>query len=60
MTEPAHDAAPAQDPAAARPPATPTWVKALGIVLAMIVLLVLAKALFGGGLAGHGPGMHGG
>lgn len=60
MTEPLHDAAPAQDLPASRPPATPTWVKALGIVLALIVLLVVAKALFGGGLAAHGPGMHGG
>lgn len=60
MPEPAPDTAPAQDPSAARPPATPTWVKALGIVLALIVLLVVAKALFGGGLAGHGPGMHDG
>ena len=60
MTEPAHDTAPAQDLPAARPPVTPTWVKALGIALAVIVLLVLAKALFGGGLAGHGSGMHGG
>jgi hypothetical protein len=60
MTEPLHEAAPAEDLPAARPPATPTWVKALGIVLALIVLLVLAKALFGDGLAGHGPGRHGG
>lgn len=60
MTEPGNDTAPAQDVPAARPPAAPTWVKALGIVLALIVLLVLAKALFGGGLAGHGPGIHGG
>jgi hypothetical protein len=61
MTEPVHDAAPAQDVTAAdAPPATPTWVKALGIVLALVVLLVLTRALFGGGLAGHGPGMHGG
>ena len=60
MTEPVHGTTPAQDPPSASPPATPTWVKALGIVLALVVLLVLAKALFGGGLAGHGPGMHGG
>lgn len=56
MTDPATNTAPAQ----ARPPATPPWVKALGIALALIVLLVLAKALFGGGFEGHGPGMHGG
>lgn len=60
MTEPEHDAAPDQDLPAVRPPATPTWVKALGIVLALIVLLVLAKALLGDGLAEHGPGRHGG
>ena len=60
MTEPLHDAAPAQDLPPARPPATPTWVKALGLVLALMVVLVLAKVLLGGGLAGHGPGMHGG
>lgn len=60
MPEPARDATSAQELPTARPPATPTWVKALGIALAVIVLLVLAKVLLGGGLAGHGPGMHGG
>lgn len=59
MTEPAHEAAP-QSPPSDRPPATPTWVKVVGIALAVLVLLVLAKSLIGGGLAGHGPGMHGG
>lgn len=59
MTEQQHDTAPL--PAQDRPPATPAWVKALGVVLAVLVLLVLAKLAFGGGgLAGHGPGMHGG
>lgn len=42
------------------PPGTPSWVKALAVVLAVLVLLVLAKALFGGGLGGHGPAMHAG
>jgi hypothetical protein len=56
MIEPAHDAAPGQD----GPPAMPTWVKVLGIALSVLVLLILAKALLGGGSAGHGPGMHGG
>lgn len=61
MTDPRDDAVRGdQDAAVARPPATPTWVKALGIALAVLVLLVLAKALLGGSLAGHGPGLHGG
>lgn len=59
MTEPEQDA-PEQDLPKARPPATPTWVKALGIALAVTVLLVLAQALLGDGLAEHGPGRHGG
>lgn len=60
MTEPSPEAETAHDAPVPRPPATPAWVKALGVALAVLVLLVLAKALLGGGLAGHGPGMHGG
>jgi hypothetical protein len=41
-----------------KPPATPRWVKITGAVVALIVLAVLAKVLFGGGVSGHGPGMH--
>lgn len=41
------------------PPPTPAWVKALGVAAALVVLLVLVAALFGGA-SGHGPGMHGG
>lgn len=43
-----------------QPPATPRWVKITGVVIAVFVLAVLAKVLFGGGVGGHGPGMHGG
>lgn len=43
-----------------KPPATPRWVKISGVVLALVVVAVLAKVLFGGGAGGHGPGMHGG
>ncbi|MEX2290565.1 MAG: hypothetical protein WD794_09600 [Mycobacteriales bacterium] len=43
----------------AQPPATPRWVKITGVVLALFVLAVLAKVLIGGGVGGHGPGMHG-
>ena len=60
MTDPTQDTSRAQDPAAAQPPATSAWVKALGVAVAVLVLLVLAKVLLGGGLEGHGPGMHGG
>lgn len=42
-----------------QPPATPRWVKIAGVVLALIVVAVLVKVLFGGGVGGHGPGMHG-
>ena len=44
----------------AQPPATPRWVKISGVVLVLAVLAVLAKAVVGGGLGGHGPGMHAG
>lgn len=57
MTESQQQIVPEQGPT---PPGTPTWVKAIGFALALIVVLVLVKAVFGGGLAGHGPGMHGG
>jgi hypothetical protein len=43
-----------------QPPATPRWVKIAGAVVAVLVLAVVAKVLFGGGVGGHGPGMHGG
>lgn len=43
-----------------QPPATPRWVKITGVVIAVFVLAVLAKVLFGGGVGGHGPGRHGG
>lgn len=44
-----------------QPPATPRWVKITGVVIAVFVLAVLAKVLFGGvGVGEHGPGRHGG
>ena len=43
-----------------QPPATPRWVKVAGIVVGLFVLAVLAKVLLGGGVGGHGPGMHSG
>jgi hypothetical protein len=39
------------------PPGTPRWVKLLGVVGLIAVLLVAAVVAFGGGQ--HGPGMHG-
>lgn len=42
------------------PPATPRWVKITGVVLAVIVVAILVKLAFGGGLGAHGPGRHGG
>ena len=42
-----------------KPPATPRWVKITGAVIALFIVAVLAKVLFGGGVS-HGPGMHGG
>lgn len=43
-----------------RPPATPRWVKISGAVLVLIVLAALVKVLVGGGVGGHGPGLHSG
>ncbi|MBI4591459.1 MAG: hypothetical protein HY725_21745 [Candidatus Rokubacteria bacterium] len=40
-----------------RPP-TPRWVKVFGIIGIVVVLLVVAVLLFGGGPGGHGPGRH--
>jgi hypothetical protein len=40
-----------------QPPNTPPWVKVFGIIAIILILLVLALMLFGGG--DHGPGRHG-
>lgn len=42
-----------------QPPATPRWVKVTGIVIGLFLSAVLVKALLGGDVGGHGPGMHG-
>ncbi|MFC3689210.1 hypothetical protein [Aquipuribacter hungaricus] len=39
------------------PPSTPGWVKALGVVVFVLVVGVVAAALLGGQ---HGPGLHSG
>lgn len=39
-----------------KPHTTPPWVKVFGIIAIVVVLLVLAMLLFGGG--DHGPGRH--
>jgi hypothetical protein len=39
------------------PPATPVWVKVLGLVIALLVVAVLVVAVVRGGP--HGPGRHG-
>lgn len=49
-----------QDIDAPKPPATPRWVKVTGVVLALIVVAVVVKLAFGGGVGGHGPDRHGG
>lgn len=41
------------------PPATPTWVKVVGLAVALLVVLV-AIALLSGGAGSHGPGRHAG
>ena len=62
MPVPAHD--PDSDAGTHRasststPPRTPRWVKVSGIILAVLVLVFVAVALFGGGPGGHGPGRH--
>jgi hypothetical protein len=48
MVDPARDSG-------ARPPGTPRWVKVLGII-AIIGILLMAIVLLAGG--GHGPGRH--
>ncbi len=40
-------------PTADRPPSTPRWVKAFGIVAVVLVLLLVVMLL-----TGHGPGSH--
>ena len=42
-------------PTADRPPSTPRWVKAFGIIVLALVLLFVARVLVGGE---HGPGRH--
>jgi hypothetical protein len=47
----------AGDRTEARPPGTPRWVLALGVIaVILIVVFVLAQLLLG---VQHGPGMHG-
>lgn len=36
-------------------PGTPRWVKVFGIIVLVLVLLLVARVLIGGG---HGPGRH--
>ena len=40
------------------PPPTPFWVKALGIIAIVLVLLFVIMHLTGHGLGGHTPGGH--
>ena len=56
MTDDPHDPGAEQLPGA-RPPATPTWVKVLGLAVLLLVVLI-AVALLTGGAGGHGPGRH--
>ena len=37
---------------------TPRWMKVVGISVTVVVVLVVILLLTGGGLGGHGPGMH--
>jgi hypothetical protein len=37
---------------------TPRWMKVIGIGIIVLVVLVVILLLTGGGLGGHGPGMH--
>jgi hypothetical protein len=48
MADPARDSG-------SRPPATPRWVKVLGIIAIIAILLIAIVLLTGGG---HGPGRH--
>ncbi len=45
-----------REPGTAGPPATPGWVKALGLGIVVVVLLVIVAILVVGGE--HGPGRH--
>jgi uncharacterized cupredoxin-like copper-binding protein len=49
---------PTPGPVVARPPGTPRWVKALGLILVAAVAIAIAVMLIRGGQ--HGPGMHSG
>lgn len=37
---------------------TPRWIKGIGIGVLVLVVLVVILVLTGGGLGGHGPGLH--
>lgn len=37
---------------------TPRWMNVIGIGLIALVVLIVILLLTGGGLGGHGPGMH--
>lgn len=44
-------------PSATTPPAMPRWVKALGVALLAVVVIVVVAMLLSG--VQHGPGLHG-
>lgn len=44
-------------PDAGERPATPRWVKAIGIAILVVLIVAAAVLVVGGGQ--HGPGMHG-
>lgn len=39
-----------------KPPSAPRWVRVLAIIAAVVIAVVIVKALLGG--EGHGPGRH--
>lgn len=51
-----HGPSQGHDPTTAAPPGTPSWVKALGLLMIVAVLVVVVMMIALGGE--HGPGRH--
>jgi hypothetical protein len=53
MTDPPHNVNPGTGPDRESPSGVSRWVKVVGMIVAVLVLLVVVMSLVGGGLGGH-------
>jgi hypothetical protein len=53
VTDPPHNVNPGTGPDRESPSGVSRWVKVVGMIVAVLVLLVVVMSLVGGGLGGH-------